>query len=101
MGGGIPLSVLHTQSDAAANYSCPVGTHHVRRSTVAVDGVLDPQCKGGGPGPRPLFSPWSYSRAERGCCCFISILLLLLGGGVGKEEQGASWKQMGWGKAMD
>lgn len=58
VGGGILLSILHTQRSDAANYICPVLIYSsVCLSVVAVDGVPSSDVREEGEAAKALFFP--------------------------------------------
>lgn len=96
VGGGILLSILHTQRKDAANYICPVLMYpSACLSMVAADGVPSSGLREEGEAVTAFFSPWYEPQAEEGYCCevLLSTLVMLEGGREAKEDWGASWKQ--------
>lgn len=92
VGGGILLSILHTQRDAAANYICPVLMYPAAcLSMVAADGVPSSDVKEGGQAAEPLFSPWCEPQAGEGWCCGVPLsALVVLEGGLGCPLEASS-----------
>lgn len=79
VGGGILLSILHTQRDAAANYICPVLMCPAAcLSMVAADGVPSSDVREEGEEAEPFFSPWCEPQAGEGWCCGVPLSALVV-----------------------
>lgn len=79
VGGGILLSILHTQRDAAANYICPVLMYPAAcLSMVAADGVPSSDVREEGEAAEPFFSLWCEPQAGEGWCCGVPLSALVV-----------------------